>query len=107
MKRIVLLFERGAELDEQLVNVLERALTEGKYPVHVDRHLKISVDWARSVDEKILRADAIIVVLSGCAFESEMLNYELEIANDAKLKNRSIRLIFVPIGAEASSRGAT
>ncbi len=69
MKKIVILFERGGRYgehpDERLVNLLEGALTEGGYSVYVDRHLKISVDWARSVDEKIRRADAIVVVLSG------------------------------------------
>jgi hypothetical protein len=107
MSKVVILFGRGVSVDEQLVDVLAHALMEGGYPVHLDRHLKISVDWARSVDEKIRRAEAVIVVFSSGSLESEMLNYELEVANDAKLRNRSMRLICVPIGSEAAALGGT
>ena len=107
MNKVVILFERDSKLDERLVESLNRALTEAGYSVYVDRHLKISVDWARSVDERIRRADAVAVVFSATSFGSEMLSYELEVANDAKLRNRSMRLLGVPVGNGAAALGAS
>jgi hypothetical protein len=107
MNKIVILFERGAKPVEQLVDLLNRALTEAGFQVYVDDHLKISVDWARCVDETIRRANTIIVLLSENSLESEMLSYELELANDSKLKNRSMKLICVPVGNDAAALGTT
>src|ERR1700739_1296973 len=107
MKKIVILFDRGNQLDESLACTLEGALTEAGHTVFVDRHLRISVDWARSVEEKIRRSDNVIVVYSARSLDSEMLQYELEIVGDVRLSNRSMRFLCVPIGMEAMALGTS
>jgi len=104
MRRIVILYRRGAASDAALVETLRIALTEASFQVHVDQHLRISVDWAVSIADKIRSAEAVIAVVSNHAAGNEMLEYELEIANDAKLKDRSMHLILAPIGADAAAR---
>jgi hypothetical protein len=107
MEKVVILFERGASPDLSVVELLDKALTEGGYSVYIDRHLKISVDWARSVDERIRHADSVIAVFSAHSLDSEMLNYELDVVNDSKLKNRKLKLVCVPVGPNAAARGAS
>ena len=75
MNQIVILFDRTPGPQDQVVRILEEVLTEAGYGIYVDRHLRISVDWARSVDEKIRSADAVLAVISGASLRSEMLQY--------------------------------
>lgn len=107
LKDVVLIFERGAERDEALVAILGKSLAEDGRKVYVDNHRRISVDWARSVEERIRRADAVIAIITNSALESDMFGYELDVVSDAKLKNRSMRLICVPIGEDAVALGGT
>ena len=97
MNQLVILFDRATGPQDQLVCTLEEALTESGYGAYVDRHLRISVDWARSVDEKIRSADSVLAVISDASLRSEMLRYELEVVADARLKNPQLRFICVPI----------
>ena len=98
MNQIVILFDRTPGPQDQVVRILEEVLTEAGYGIYVDRHLRISVDWARSVDEKIRSADAVLAVISGASLRSEMLQYELEVVADARLKKPNLRFACIPIG---------
>jgi hypothetical protein len=91
------------EFDAALVEILKNALVEAPYEVHVDLHRRISMDWAMSISEKIRTADVVIVLASDQTAGSEMLDYELEIANDAKLKNGSMKMMLVPLGDESAA----
>ena len=97
MSELVILFDRSSNSHDHLVRTLEDTLNEFGLSTHVDRHLRISVDWARSVDEKIRSASAVIAVISPASLQSEMLRYELEVLADARLKNPAIRFICVPV----------
>lgn len=99
-KRVVLLYKRGAEPDTTLLNVLEQAFSPPEYEVFVDRHLKIGLDWARIIEEKIRRADAIIPLISEAAQQSEMLEYEVEIALDEMLRSGAVKLLPIRIGSD-------
>lgn len=98
MKKVVLLFEHSSPSEARLADTIENALQADGFDVHVDRRLKISVDWARAVDQNIRTADAVIVLLSGKSSCGEMLSYEMEIANDAKMRRKEVRIILVAVG---------
>ena len=104
MNNVVLVFEHGSHPEALLAEIIGNALTGAGLGVHVDRRVKISVDWARSVDEKIRGADAVLVVLSGRSLGGEMLNYEMEVACDAKLRRREMRIILVAVGDISAAR---
>jgi hypothetical protein len=72
----------------------------------VDPHLKIGLEWARKVEEQIRGADVMLVLLSKSSLTSEMLEYELEIALDQKLRDPSYRILPIRIEATTPPTGA-
>src|SRR5438045_2636273 len=84
---VALLYKRGAEPDEHLVQSLEAHLTQAGYRVFIDRHLTMGVDWAREIEGRIRSADAIIPLLSPDSIYSEMLGFEIESAHEAAQLN--------------------
>ncbi|HWD39502.1 MAG TPA: AAA-like domain-containing protein [Fimbriimonas sp.] len=94
----MLLYKRGADPDASLVQLLERALTPPEYDLFIDRHLKIGVEWARVIEDKIRSADVVIPLLSDAALSSEMLEYEIEIALDQKLRYDRLRILPIRLG---------
>jgi hypothetical protein len=81
--RVALLYKRHTEPDETLLQALEAALSERGCDVFIDRHLRIGLDWAREIERTLRSADAVIPLLSPSAATSEMLAYEIEIADEA------------------------
>ncbi len=81
--RVALIYKRHSEPDETLLQSLEAALREKGCDVFIDRHLRIGLDWAREIERALRSADAVIPLLSPAGVMSEMLAYELEIADDA------------------------
>jgi class 3 adenylate cyclase len=86
--RVVLLYKRHTQPDEELLKLLEARLIEEGFQVFSDRHLSIGVEWARAVEQEIREADAVIPLLSGEAVHSEMLSYELRAAQEAGHKRQ-------------------
>jgi hypothetical protein len=81
--RIALLYKRNAQPDEQLLKLLEEQLTQHGYQVFIDRHMAIGVEWAKEIERQVCTAAAVIPLLSAAAIDSEMLHYELEMADKA------------------------
>ncbi len=81
--KVVLIYKRNIELDAVLLASLEAELTKRGCEVFVDRHLQVGLNWAREIEQAIRNAEAIIPLLSPAAVGSEMLAFELEIANAA------------------------
>src|SRR5207244_565368 len=81
--RVALLYKRHAQPDEQVLKLLEKALTAQGHPIFIDRHLAIGVEWARAIEREIRTSDAIIPLLSAASVDSEMLKYEVQIAHEA------------------------
>lgn len=104
-KRVALVYKRNAQPDDSLLSVLEKSLAEAEVEVSVDRHLKIGVDWVREIEKKIRQADAVIAVVSDAAIGSEMLEYELEIADDERRKRGKPFLIPIRVGADRPVEG--
>ncbi|CAN5466625.1 hypothetical protein BH11ARM1_BH11ARM1_01560 [soil metagenome] len=100
-KKVVLLYRRQTEPDGALLRHLERELTRNGYDVFVDQHLKIGVAWAKEIEAKIRAAHYAIALVSSRALESEMIEYELETAQDEF--DRSGRPQILPVRISADS----
>ena len=85
--RVVLLYKRGAQPDEQLLHALETELGRRGVPVWIDRHLRVGMDWARAISDRLERAVAVIPLLSAQSVHSEMLSYEVQVAHQARQRN--------------------
>ncbi len=102
---VVIVYKRNSQPDDELLTVLESALEEDGHDLFVDRHLKIGVEWARAIEERIRSADAVIAILSDAALGSEMLEYELETAFDEYRQGGKPRILPVRVGSDAKLNG--
>ena len=80
---IALLYRRNAQPDEQLLSLLETHLRNEGHEVFVDRHQEVRMEWARDLEKRVTTADVAIVLLSATAVSSEMLAYEVQVAQEA------------------------
>lgn len=81
--RVVLLHKRGLSADEQLLHVLEQHLSRAGFAVSVDRRPAPGLDWARARENQLRTADAVVPLLSAASVHSEMLAFEVELAQEA------------------------
>ena len=81
--RVVLLYKRQAQPDEQVLNLLESSLRAQGHQVFVDRHLTIGIEWAKEIEQQIRSADIVIPLLSAASVTSEMVAYEVQTASEA------------------------
>jgi len=102
---LVILYKRNSQPDDQVLAALESALEQEGNDVFVDRHLKIGVEWAKAIEEKIRAADAVIAIVSDAAMGSEMLEYELETAFDEHRKRGKPYLLPIRVGADKTVVG--
>ncbi len=103
--KLVIVYKRNAQPDDQILSILESAMIADGHDVFIDRHLKIGVEWAKAIEEKIRAADAVIALVSDAAMGSEMLEYELETAFDEHRKRGKPYLLPVRVGAERTIEG--
>jgi len=83
---VALLYKRNAEPDEKVLRVLEEHLKRLGYPIFVDRHLQVGMEWAREIERRVSNAYAVVVLLSAASVNSEMMAHELQIANTSAQK---------------------
>jgi hypothetical protein len=81
--KVALIYKRNVEPDATLLRELESGLTKVGCEVFVDRHLQVGLDWAREIEQALRDADAVVALLSPAAVASEMLTFELEVADNA------------------------
>lgn len=93
---IVLLYKRDAHPDEELLVLVERGLREHGYQIFVDRHLVVGMEWAREIEQRISRAEAVVTLLSAASVQSEMLAYEIQIARESA-QRRNGKPVILPI----------
>ncbi len=82
-QRTVLLYKRNCDPDERLLGLIENRLRVSGHRVFIDRHLSVGTEWAKQIVEEVQQADAVVVLLSPDAVKSEMLAYEVQVANEA------------------------
>jgi class 3 adenylate cyclase len=95
-KRVAILYKRSAEPDAALLQILETELAQRGCEVFIDRHLRVGLNWAREIEKTLRQADAVIPLLSATAVTSEMLAYEIEIADEAS-QQRNGRPQLLPV----------
>ena len=103
---IAILYKRLAQPDEQLLRMLEQRLGAMGHDVFIDRHLKIGVEWAQAIEQRIRSSEAVIALLSDSAAGSEMLEYELETASDEFRKKGKPLILPIRIGTAKPLGGA-
>ena len=84
--RTILLYKRSVPLDEHLLHLLESRLAAEGYQVFIDRHLQIGVHWAKEIEQRIATSDIVIPLLSAASIQSEMLQYEIQLAHEYAIK---------------------
>jgi serine/threonine protein kinase len=94
---VALLYKRNSPADEQVLRLLEEELRKVGYPVFVDRHLQVGMEWAREIERRVTNAYAVVVLLSAAAVNSEMLAHEVQIAHDSAQKTGKPRILPVRI----------
>jgi len=100
---VVLLYKRKAEMDERLLQVVEKSLLENGCKVFVDRHLLVGMEWAREIEDRIANADVVIPLLSEASVQSEMFAYEIEIAHGYSQKRKGKpRILPVRVGFDGA-----
>jgi serine/threonine protein kinase len=100
--QVVLLYRRNVQPDEQVMRALEEKLAGQGYRVFVDRHLSVGVDWAREIENKIGSADAVVPLLSASSVQSEMLAYEVQMAQSfSERQNGRPRILPVRVQFQA------
>ncbi|HLK15177.1 MAG TPA: AAA-like domain-containing protein [Fimbriimonadaceae bacterium] len=103
---VVIVYRRKTEPDDHVLAVLERELRERGHDVFVDRHLKIGVEWAKAIEERIRSADAVVAILSDSAAGSEMLEYEIETAFEENRHKGKPLLLPVRVGTDSPVAGS-
>lgn len=79
-RRVFLSYKRDLAPDDPLAQRLVEALRP-HHDVFVDRDLPVGVPWAERIQAELARADALIVLLSARASESEMVREEVTLAH--------------------------
>jgi len=102
---LVIVYKRNAKPDDQVLATLETALMADGHNVFIDRHLKIGVEWAKAIEQKIRAADAVVAIVSDAAMGSEMLEYELETAYDEHHKRGKPYLLPIRVGVDKTAEG--
>lgn len=103
--RVVLLYKRKAQPDETILAAVESNLEAQGHQVFIDRHLRIGVEWAKAIEERIRLADWVIAIVSDSALGSEMLEYELEIAADEHRRRGKPFILPVRVGEDRPLEG--
>jgi serine/threonine protein kinase/class 3 adenylate cyclase len=102
---VALLYKRNCEPDEKILKLLEEQLRRCGYPVFVDRHMQVGMEWAREIERRVSSAYAVVALLSATAVNSEMLAYEVQIAHEAAQKTGRPLILPVRINFEGTLPG--
>jgi serine/threonine protein kinase len=95
--RVMILYKRGAQPDEQLVKLIEERLRAQGCEVFIDRYLPFGVEWAKEIEQRLRSADIVIPLLSATSVVSEMLAYEVQIAHESAQQHGRPRLFPVRV----------
>lgn len=102
---VVLLYKRNSAQDTRILELLERELIGCGCHVFIDRHVQVGLEWAREIESRIRAADAVVVILTEAAVESEMLQFEVEAAIDESRKRGRPFLLPVRVGGASPLGG--
>ncbi len=83
--KITLIYKRNAPDDEYVRALLETAL-KPEHDLFIDRQLKIGVQWAEEIEQRIRSSDVVIALISEASAQSEMVEFELQTAQNEAQK---------------------
>ncbi len=95
---VVLLYRRNALPDTEVLDVIEKELSGRGLSVFYDRSARPGVEAHRQLEERLRSARAVIPIVSPHALRSEMLQYALEAALDARQNSGQPAILPVQIG---------
>jgi len=95
--RVMILYKRDAQPDEQLVKLIEEQLRAQGCEVFIDRYLPFGIEWAKEIERRLRSVDIVIPLLSAASVMSEMLAYEVQIANESAQQQGKPRLFPVRV----------
>jgi hypothetical protein len=78
--RVFISYKRDALPDQEVAVRLYNALSEVADPF-IDQTIEIGSRWAERIEEEVRRADFLVVLLSACSVQSEMVLQEVESAH--------------------------
>ena len=93
---VAILYRHNVEPDESLLHRIEDELSARGHQVFVDRHLRIGVEWAKEIPEKVRGADVVIPLLSARSVQSEMLLWEVQTAHEEAQQHNGLPR-FLPV----------
>ena len=79
--RICILLKPGIEPEQELAFELEKALVARGHKVQLDRQRSLGIGWAQRVEDQLRHADLVLVLLTQRSVQSEMLAFEVELAD--------------------------
>jgi hypothetical protein len=103
---VAIVYKRGAEPDTTVLKEIEATLRNAGLSVFIDQNLAIGVEWAKEIERQIRGSDAIIALISERSIHSEMMQYELELAFDERLRRRKPKILPVRIAYEDVLEGS-
>lgn len=99
---VAVLFAHGAEEDRELGRRVERQLLAEGTEVRTTREGAFGVAWAREADQRLRGVDQVVALLTPAARASEMLAYELQLAQEAAQTGGKPRLLFLRLDPSVS-----
>lgn len=84
---IFISYKRNVEPDNSLAARVFEYLQQSGHTVFIDRTLTVGQEWAKEIEAKVRRSDALIVFLTAASSGSEMVKGEVEIARDQAAKS--------------------
>jgi hypothetical protein len=99
---VAVLYAYGAAEDRDLCHHVEGRLREQGLEVRTAAEGVFGVAWAREADQRLRGADLVIALLTPAARSSEMLTYELQLAEEAAQESGHPRQLFLRVDPEVS-----
>jgi hypothetical protein len=94
--RVVVIGDVKSERLPEFIAQLQQAFTQDHAVLFVDHPGETSLQWAQRIETEIGQADTVIALLTSGSLESEMLAYELQLAQ-AEAAQRGGRPCILPI----------
>ncbi len=92
-KQVAILYKRDQQPDETVMRLLERELAQAGYTVFIDRYVSAGMPWAKEIEKQVRRSYGVVPLLSAIAVQSEMLEYEIEIAHHAAQAQQGLPML--------------
>jgi len=94
---VTVLYAHGDVADRELCRRLERQLRAEGADVRTHEEGEFGIEWARAADQRIRGVDVVLVLLTAAALSSEMLAYEVQLAQDAAQTTGKPRQLYLRI----------